>query len=209
MRASFIRKQLGLGHRGAIRVCELVRLHMASMPRPEALGGPGILVHVDEVYLRRLISEPKGPFDAAIIFGIASEGQVICGIVPDRKTSTIIPALLTRIRPGSTIVTDMHSAYNTLESHGYRHLRINHSVAFHDFNGQTNNEIEAFWATVKRSFRSYRQVSKSNLWVYLAEIEFRYNFRHSKHLIFDELISHFPSNVFDEPDHYKARYVWG
>ncbi|QDH33849.1 IS1595 family transposase [Porphyrobacter sp. YT40] len=208
MRTPFIRKQLGLGHRGAIRVCELIRLHMASMPRPEALGGPGILVHVDEVHLRRLISESGGPHEAAIVLGIASQGRVMCGIVPDRKASTIIPALLARIRPGSTVVTDMHLAYSSLQRHGYRHLRINHSVAFHDFNGQTNNDIEAFWATVRRSFRSYRQVSKSNLWAYLAEIEYRYNFRHSKHLIFEDLISHFPNGILDEETQYKGRYYW-
>lgn len=103
MRTSFIRRQLGLGHRSAFRVCGMTRVHMASMARPEWLGGPGKVVHVDEVYLRYLISENGGPHEGAIVLGIACEGKVICGIVPDRKATTIIPALVARIRPGSTV----------------------------------------------------------------------------------------------------------
>lgn len=102
----------------------------------------------------------------------------------------------------------MHLAYRQLEQLGYSHIRINHSIAFHDFNGTTNNEIEAFWATVKRYLRSYRQVSRDNLWAYLAEIEFHYNRRHSKHLVFDELISNFPSQNSDNQMHWRARYEW-
>lgn len=209
MRMSFIRKQLGLGQKSAFRVCGMIRVHMASMPRPEQLGGPGKLVHVDEVYLKYLTSENGGSHEAAIVLGIACEGKVICGIVPDRKATTIVPALLARIRPGSTVVTDMHLAYRNLERLGYAHIRINHSVAFHDFNGTTNNEIEAFWATVKRYLNSYRQVSRHNLWTYLAEIEFHYNRRRSRNSVFDELVSHFPTQNIKTRDHWRARYEWG
>jgi hypothetical protein len=102
----------------------------------------------------------------------------------------------------------MLSGYAALEKYGFDHVRINHSVAFHDFCGHTNNEIEAYWATVRRMMRASRQVSREHLWAFLAEIEFKYNRRHSKHTVFEELISSFPSNNFDNTQILQSRFDW-
>lgn len=208
MRISFIRKQLGLGHNSSFRMCRMLRVHIASMARPEMLGGPGKTVHIDEVLLRYLINEESGKRDRAIVVGIACEGQVICGIVPNRKATTLRPAILKRVRPGSKVVTDMHLAYQGLERYGYSHIRINHSVAFHDFKGNSSGAIENFWATVKRGLRACRQVSPDNLWTYLAEIEFQYNRRNFKHLIFDKLVSNFPPQNAEQEKIWRARFEW-
>lgn len=208
MRSSFIRKQLGLGHRSAYRLCHMVRVHMATMPRPAVLGGVGKTVHIDEAYLRYLAVKGHETNTAAIVLGMACEGQIICGRVPDRRANTLIPLILSRVLPGSTIVTDMHKAYQSLETYGFKHIQINHSVAFHDFNGNTNNEIEAFWSTVRRTFRSYRQVSPDNLWSYLAEIEFRYNRRNSRDKVFEELITHFAPYSRENEKVWRSRFEW-
>lgn len=184
VRAGFIRRQLGLGHNSSYRMCRSIRIHMAAMPRPDMLGGEGKSVHIDKVHLRYITRKGGGAYESALVLGIACEGQVLCGIVPDRTSNTLIPQILARVRPGSKIVTDMLSSYHALHRYGFEHVRINHSVAFHDFNGHTNNEIEAFWATVRRMLRAARQVSRENLWTFLAETEFHYNRRHAKHLIF-------------------------
>ncbi len=208
MRISFIRKQLGLGHNGSVTVCRRIRVHMAAMARPEMLGGPGKTVHIDEALLR-FITNPDGrKHDTAIVLGMACEGQVICGIVPDRKATTVRPAILARVRPGSKVVTDMHLAYRGLERHGYHHVRINHSVAFHDFKGNSSSAIESYWASVKRVLRAYRQVSRENLWTYLAEIEFQYNRRHARHLVFDELVAHFPPHDPGQEAVWRSRFEW-
>jgi transposase-like protein len=94
--------------------------------------------------------------------------------------------------PGSKVVTDMLSGYRKLGKYGFDHIQINHSVAFHDFRGNSNNHIEAYWSTVRRMLRSARQVSRSHMWTFLAEIEFKYNRRDAKEAIFDEMISEFP-----------------
>ena len=208
MRTGFIRKQLGLGLRGAFRLCRMIRVHMATMPRPVRLGGTGKRVHVDEVHLRYLVDREGGPHRSAIVMGIECDGEVICGIVPDRRAETLVPILVSRVAAGSIIVTDMLGAYARLEKHGFEHIRINHSVAFHDFQGNTNNRIEAFWATVRRSLRSYRQVSAENLWLYLAEIEFRYNRRHVRDTGFIDLITRFESYDPNCEDIWRSRYDW-
>jgi transposase-like protein len=192
MRAGFIRRQLGIGHNSSHRLCRLIRVHMAAMARPDKLGGEGKTVHIDEVQLRYIASATGQPNDAVIVFGLASEGQVFSAIVPDRKAGTLIPHIVARVMPGSKVVTDMLSGYRKLGEYGFHHVQINHSVAFHDFRGHSNNEIEAYWSTVRRMLRSARQVSRAHMWTFLAEIEFKYNRRHNKNTIFEEIISSLP-----------------
>lgn len=193
MRAGFVRKQLGIGHKSSHRLCRMIRVHMAAMARPEKLGGEGKTVHIDEVHLRYIASTAGEPNDAVIVFGLASEGQVLSAVVPDRKSGTLIPHIIARVRPGTKVVTDMLSGYRTLGRHGFDHVQVNHSVAFHDFRGHSNNQIEAYWSTVRRMLRSARQVSRAHMWTFLAEIEFKYNRRHTRYAIFEELISNFPN----------------
>lgn len=208
MRAGFIRKQLGIGHNSSHRLCRMIRVHMAAMARPDILGGVGKTVQVDEVHLRYIANTAGGPNDAVIVFGLASEGQVLSAIVPDRKSGTLIPHIVARIKPGSKVVTDMLSGYRKLSQYGFDHVQINHSIAFHDFRGHSNNDIEAYWSTVRRMLRSARQVSRAQMWAFLAEIEFKYNRRHTKDTIFEELISNFPPYDLESHRHLQARLDW-
>lgn len=208
MRSSFVRKQLGLGHRSAFRLCHQVRIHMATMPRPNRLGGTGKSVQIDEAALRYLVNPEGRANQTAIVLGLSCDGETISTIVPDRRARTLIPLIRKLVVPGSTIITDMHKAYSSLGQNGYDHIRINHSVAFHDFQGNTTNAIEVYWASVRRSLRGYRQVSPENLWTYLAEIEFRYNRRHRHDTAFEDLISHFESCLPAREDKWRSRFEW-
>lgn len=208
MRASFIRKQLGLSHNSSYRLCRMIRVHMAAMARPDMIGGDGKTVHIDEVHLGYITARSGGPNESVIVMGLECDGQVLSGIIKDRSSQTLIPLILARVRPGSKIVTDMLRGYQSLHRHGFEHVRINHSVAFHDFRGHTNNPIEAYWSTLRRTFRAARQVSRDQVWTFLAETEFRYNRRHAKHGIFDELISHFPDCSEDGCIVLRSRYEW-
>lgn len=208
MRAGFIRKQLGIGHKSAHRLCRMIRIHMASMARPDTLGGEGMTVHIDELSLRYIAFGGEGRNESMIVLGLACEGRVLSAIVPDRTAKTLIPQIVARVRPGSKIVTDMLKGYQKLEQSGFHHVRINHSVAFHDFHGHTNNEIEAYWSTVRRMFRASRQVSRENAWIFLAEIECKYNRRKAKDSIFEELISTFPRHDSESLRMLQARFDW-
>lgn len=208
MRAGFIRRQLGIGHNSSHRLCRMIRVHMAAMARPDKLGGEGKTVHIDEVHLRYIASTAGKPNDAVIVFGLACEGKVLSAIVPDRTSGTLIPNIVARVMPGSKVVTDMLSGYRTLGQHGFDHVQVNHSVAFHDFRGHSTNHIEAYWSTVRRMLRSARQVSRIHMWSFLAEIEFKYNRRQEKEAIFEELISNFPYYDSEENRVLESRFDW-
>jgi len=208
MRSGFIRRQLGIGHRSSHRLCRLIRVHMATMARPDMLGGEGKTVQIDEVHLRYIANPAGGRNDAVIVLGLASEGKVLSAIVPDRKSGTLIPHILTRVRHGSKIVTDKLSGYQSLSQRGFDHVQVNHSVAFHDFCGHTTNDIEAYWSTVRRMLRSARQVSRAHMWTFLAEIEYKYNRRHAKNTIFEELISNFSPLDLESEAIMQAQFEW-
>ncbi len=148
------------------------------------------MVHIDETLIRNVRKGQK-PMPH-IVMGIASEGEVRCGVLPNRKLETVTSAINRVVRPGSILVTDCHLAYSSLARDGWEHIPINHSRAFHNFAGITNNPIEVYWGVLKRTLRLYGRFSPDNLWRFLAEIQFRYNRRGATRSPFLELIEAFP-----------------
>lgn len=210
VRSNFIRKQLGLGVRSAQRLGSQIRLQMAAMPRPRQLGGPGQMVYVDETLVNNVVTGHlrNQRSQSAIVFGLACGDQIISGIIKDRSKDTLIPLIERFVLPGSTIVSDGHPSYRSLRRRGWTHIVIDHSVSFHDFNGNTSNPIETYWRVLKRSLMGHGTVHDHNLWLYIAENEFRYSRRRSSESIFDILIQQFPPVVSGHKEKLKSRYDW-
>lgn len=208
MRSSFIRRQLGIGGKSAHRLCHQIRLHLASQERPETLGGPGKRVHVDEGFFRVIIDPAFDRRRQAVVLGLECDGKIVTGLIPDRKAATIKRAIDKFILPGSTIVTDAATQYKWLSLAGWDHIVVNHKVAFHNFDGVTNNPIECYWSVLRRTLRLYRQMADVNLWTFLAEAEFRYNRRNSKISLFDEAIETFPELSSCTMPALRERFDW-
>lgn len=172
------------------------------------LGGDGSLVEVDEVLLRHVRSPGKNRNEATIILGIACEGKVLTGIVADRKRQTLHANILKYVKPGSIIVTDDWRAYKGLECLGFRHISVNHSRGFFNQDGYSTCEIDSYWASLRRAMRRYHQVAAPNLWLFLAEVECRYNSRRHRHRLFDSLISHWPILTPESVAMFERRFDW-
>lgn len=208
VRSSFLRRQLGIHPKSAHRLCNRIRLHMASYERPAKLGGPGKLVEVDEVLLRHALCPGKGQHQLTSVMGLACQGKVITGIVADRKRRTLHANILKFVEPGSTIVTDDWCGYKGLERLGFRHISVNHSRGYFNERGFSTCEIDSYWATLRRAMRGYHQVAAANQWMFLAEIECRYNFRDKRDALFEALISHWPAITADNLVTFERRFDW-
>lgn len=209
IRSTFIRKQLGIGLRAAHRLCNTIRLHMAAYDRPVGIGGPGKTVHIDELYLQHSFSKGTPKRLAAIVLGFACEGKVLCGIIPNRKSETLLVSIERWVLPGSKIITDDYSSYRRVPSLGFEHVSVNHSKGvFSDRRGNSTCEIEAYWASVRRALRLYHQVSENNLWLFLAEIEFRYNHRFQDSSPFEALTSTWADLDAVGAQELRNRYDW-
>lgn len=209
VRSSFVRKQLGIGLRAAHRLCNQIRVHMATYERPKKLGGLGKRVCIDEVYLKHVRMRGRDQLVGAIVLGLECDGKTILGIVPDRKRHTLKKQIRRYVSLGSTVITDDWIGYKGLTDIGYKHIAINHSLGyFFDEYGRTTNSVEACWASLRRSLRLYHQVGEKNLWRFLAENEFRYNHRFSKISPFDVMVSNWPDLNELGMRSIKERFDW-
>jgi transposase-like protein len=208
VRSTFLRKQLGLGPKSAHELCNRVRLHMAAYERAERVGGVGKIVEVDEVLLRHVRHIGTQRHQAVIVMGIFCEGQILSGIISDRTRGSLHARIQQYVRPGSTVVTDDWQAYKGLERFGYNHVAVNHSLGFFNEGGFSTCQIDSYWASLRRAMRSYHQVAPHNLWLFLAEIECRYNSRQDRPSLFNRLVSNWPKIAPDTIKALEHRFDW-
>jgi transposase len=101
----------------------------------------------------------------------------------------VMPHILEKALPKSTIYTDEYKTYNTLGKHGFKHRRIRHSEKIYVSGDVHTNTIEGFWSLVKRGIGGvYHAVSKKHLQGYLNEYAWRYNHREDGKAQFETLL---------------------
>lgn len=125
----------------------------------ERIGGENIVIEIDEsLFYKRKYNRGRLLGSGWIFGGVerGNHGNSFLVLVQDRTADTLIPIIQRKIRPGSTIVSDMWKGYDQLSQLGYNHLKINHSENFvnpFERTAHTQN-IENFWRWAKRRFRS-------------------------------------------------------
>lgn len=80
----------------------------------------------------------------------------------------------------NTVITDEFRSYDPLSRNNFIHLRVDHQQMFSDKKGTHTNNIESFWATLKRGvYGIYHHVSVKYMQRYVNEFCFRYNNRNN------------------------------
>jgi len=111
-----------------------------------------------------------------VVFGIYQRnGQVLTFPVPSRATETLHPIIKEHTKPGSLYYTDDWHAYASLPVKG-RHVIISKEKGTPKGRDHLNG-IEGFWSYAKHWLHQYRGVPKEYFYLYLKEIEFRFNNR--------------------------------
>lgn len=185
----FLQRQLGLSHRAAWALANRIRLHMAALETPRMIGGPGQTVWIDETAIRL-----QGEAQLTSIFGMADLRNLFLRVVPDRKSSTLIPLIEKGVARGSEIVTDAFSAYRRLEHLGWKHYRLNHSRGiWADEEGHATARIELVWRWLKRQIAgSTGQIAHDQLWKHIKQFLYQYHARENPAEAYWRLISTYP-----------------
>ena len=134
-------------------------------------------VEVDESYFggSRKGKRGRGAAGKIPVFGLLKRGgKVYTKIIPDAKSSTLIPIIKAKIIPDSIVYTDTWRGYNALDVSEFKHYRINHSKLFASKQNHING-IENFWNQAKRHMRKFNGVPKEYFPLYLKECEWRFN----------------------------------
>ena len=71
---------------------------------------------------------------------------------------TLVAIIRDWIEPGTMVISDSWAAYRNLDSEGYTHRTVNHSIQFVDPDtGAHTNTIESKWRAVKVSLGQYNR----------------------------------------------------
>ena len=134
-------------------------------------------IEVDESYFGgvRKGKRGRGAAGKMAVFGLLKRGgKVYTCIIPNAKTSTLMPVIEEKVKPDSIVYTDTFRAYNALDVSEFYHERINHSKVF--VRGKNHiNGIENFWNQAKRHMRKFNGVPKGSFELFLKECEWRFN----------------------------------
>ena len=134
-------------------------------------------IEVDESYFggHRKGKRGRGAAGKVPVFGLLKRGgKVYTKIIPDAKSSTLMPIIQKKVKPDSIVYTDYWRGYNVLDVSEFKHYRINHSKLFAHKHNHING-IENFWNQAKRHMRKFNGVPKDHFYYFLKECEWRFN----------------------------------
>jgi len=170
------------------RLRELIALHI-EQTSIEVFSGES---EVDESYFggQRKGKRGRGAAGKVPVFGLLKRGgKVYTQIIPDARSTTLIPIIEQKVVPDSIVYSDCWAGYNVLDVSDFKHLRINHSKLFANKRNHING-IENFWNQAKRHMRKFNGIPKKHFELFLKECEWRFNtpdpkaqLRHLKQLV--------------------------
>ncbi|KAK9744526.1 ISXO2-like transposase domain [Popillia japonica] len=123
---TFICDELKLSQRTAVdwaSFCREVCLEF-FMYKPTKLGGPGIVVEIDESKFGRRKYHKGHRIEGQWVFGgfERGTGRVFMVPVEQRDAGTLLPIIKQWIKPGTTIISDCWKAYDVLHQEGWSGL---------------------------------------------------------------------------------------
>lgn len=171
-------KMLSINRHSAERIYTTIRINMARECEKESpFGGE---VEVDESYFggKRKGKRGRGAADKVPVFGILKRNcKVYTRIVEDVSRKTLQRIIRTKVIPESVIYSDSFRSYNGLVLDGFKHYRIDHDRGFIKEGRNHINGIENFWGYAKTKLKRYYGVSRRYYYLYLKEMEFKFNNR--------------------------------
>ncbi len=147
----------------------------------EPMGGAGKTVEADETYVggkqRNKAFKEVRPKEAVISL-VERGGKVRSFHVANVNNKTLKHILRTQVDRKSELMTDKGNYYMQIGKEFARHRRVDHSAKEYVRGDDHTNTIESYFGIFKRGIMgSYHHVSQAHLKRYLAEFDFRYNFR--------------------------------
>lgn len=186
--AKELERELGVTYKTAWRMAKEIRKLM--------LDETGLLkgtVEADETWIGGRRKMKQKMENKTIVFGaVERKGKVNTRIIPNTTEQSLLESVRDNVAKGSRLMTDDYRAYKGIAFvEGYDHGSVAHSKRQYVKGDVHTNTIEGFWSQLKRSIDgTYHVVSPKYLSSYLAEFQFRYNYRdHDSLHLFDWLLS--------------------
>lgn len=182
-----LKRQLGLGsYRSAWHMCHRIRHAMTQEPLAGLLGAAQQAVQVDETYIggkpRRGVGQKgmgRGTKKQPVVALVESNGRARAFPIERPNKESLSKAIREHVDRSAAIHTDDWRAYRGVgkEFAGGHHI-VKHSLGEYYRDGVTTNEVEAYFALLKRGIvGSFHSVSRKHLHRYCNEFSFRWDHR--------------------------------
>lgn len=142
------------------------------------------VVEIDEFYSGGSSGTPgRGTAKTPVIGAVERNGRARAKKADKANRTTLRSFIGENIHEDALIYSDSYKAY-----YGLSHRRVNHAKEYVTRDGVHTNNIESFWAIVKRGiFGQFHFISKKYLDFYLAEFCYRFN-RRNETCVFGESV---------------------
>jgi transposase len=112
------------------------------------------------------------------VFGIIMHnGRAYTRIVDDITGETVNSIIRTRVVPEHALHSESFRLFDALVFNGNKHLRIPRNKEYGGGEKNRSAGADNFWGFVKTKLKRYYGVSRPHFYLYLKEMEFRYNHR--------------------------------
>src|ERR1700730_15840331 len=183
MSAHQLHRMLGTSYETAWFLFHRLREAANYMTDAGPLGGAGKVIEADEAYIggkaRNKAFGPP-PKKMAVFVLVEREGEARSRHVADVTAKTLRETILTQASRESYLMTDEALVYERLGKEFAGHGTVNHSADEYVRTGgfHHTNTVEGFIGLFKRAvYGQFHHVSEVHLHRYLAEADFKYNYR--------------------------------
>lgn len=171
-------KVLKVNYKTVYRIYQKLRAKIVLKAQEEfrKLSGE---IEVDDAYFggRRKDNRGRAAAGKTLVLGMLErDGRVYTTLPENLAVGQVLEAMKNVAEKGSVFYSDQFRSYKSLFIFG-RHLSLDHASEF--ANGRVHiNGLEGFWSFAKERMLKYHGISKKHFYLYLKELEFRYNHRH-------------------------------
>lgn len=176
------------------RVMEAMRRGGLDLP---PMGGEGKVVEVDETYYgtipeeaRKLVKRDGRLVSKNARFGVSQKRAIVTLVerggsarsfhVPNAHLEHVVKIVRENVARESRLHTDQSFLYRNVGKEFAKHETVNHGEKEYARGDVTTNTVEGFYGIFKRGMSgTYHHCSEKHLHRYVAEYDFRYNYRAS------------------------------